>query len=671
MRWRLDGDGGLLIGTGGAKGRVLKLIKGSDKPQEIFAGEGVQYVWCITRTPDGKIYAGTGPDGQLYEIRPDGGYDLLLDTDENNLLSMTSDGGDLLFIGTDPNGLVYRFNRKTHEVYVMLDAAESEISALVRDKEGNLYAATAEAMQQPTEGEPTGATDQIGRPESSTSGAPIPTPVEPEPQPPKLPDPNPGEPNPIPKKLVIFPAHPSTKQGTQPAKAAINTDDQSSATPTTSPGLTPHVASPPASPPSGQAGQPREGGNAIYKIDKDGLVTEIFRQPVLVLSMIDQGGVLLAGTGSDGLIYQIDPRKQETIVLAKVEPKQVMSMLPSEGRILLGLANTGGIAGMTSGFATDGTYTSAVLDAQQVSRFGQLHLHGSLPEGTTLKVSTRSGNVGEPTEIGWSNWSDARGAVEFSPVTSPSARFLQYRFSFTSADGKRSAVVDDVDVAYQEPNVAPIVKSVKIAIKDAGDNSLNAAATPNSAAPKEARYRTITWEASDPNDDALIYSLYFRTGSKSEWILLKDKLKEATFDWDTRSVADGRYEVKVVASDALANAEGSGKATSRVSDPVVVDNTPPFIGQLTAATTGGTVRIKFDALDRVSTLAAFAYSVDSSEDWQTVLPVDKIADGPEESVDFSTTNLKPGAPDRSPRYRCSGQSGHADDHCERREQSRG
>ena len=37
----LDGDA-LLIGTGGEKGRVLKLDKGSDKPREIFAGEGVQ-----------------------------------------------------------------------------------------------------------------------------------------------------------------------------------------------------------------------------------------------------------------------------------------------------------------------------------------------------------------------------------------------------------------------------------------------------------------------------------------------------------------------------------------------------------------------------------------------------------------------------------------------------
>ena len=58
----------------------------------------------LVRADDGKIYAGTGPDGGLYEIKKSGSYDLLLDTDENNLMCMTSDVGDLLYVGTDPNG---------------------------------------------------------------------------------------------------------------------------------------------------------------------------------------------------------------------------------------------------------------------------------------------------------------------------------------------------------------------------------------------------------------------------------------------------------------------------------------------------------------------------------------------------------------------------------------
>src|SRR5687767_14443850 len=223
----LDGDGNLLIGTGGEKGRVLKLDVKSDnaKPKEIFSGEGVQYVWSIVRTSDNNLYAATGPEGQLFEIKPNGGgYAMLLDTDENNLLSLISDGKDTLYLGSDPNGLVYRVNRKTKEIYIVHDAAESEVTALALDKKGNLYAGTAEATpQEGADGEPAGATEQIGRPEGGTSGAPIPTPSPSEPKPPELPDPNPGEPDPIPKKMMIM-AAPSTGSATKGAKPQAKSD---------------------------------------------------------------------------------------------------------------------------------------------------------------------------------------------------------------------------------------------------------------------------------------------------------------------------------------------------------------------------------------------------------------------------------------------------------------
>jgi ligand-binding sensor domain-containing protein len=141
----IDADGKLLIGTGGEKGRILRLDKPDQKPVEIFAAEGVQYVWKMVQTSDGMLYAATGPNGQLFEIKPDGSKSVLLDSDENNLLSMIGDGKDLLYVGTDPNGLVYRVNRKTKDVFVLYDAAESEISALALDRDGNLYAGTGQA----------------------------------------------------------------------------------------------------------------------------------------------------------------------------------------------------------------------------------------------------------------------------------------------------------------------------------------------------------------------------------------------------------------------------------------------------------------------------------------------------------------------------------------------
>jgi hypothetical protein len=153
----------------------------------------------------------------------------------------------------------------------------------------------------------------------------------------------------------------------------------------------------------------------------------------------------------------------------------------------------------------------------------------------------------------------------------------------------------------------------------------------------------INWEATDPNNDALQFAVYFRQGAESPWILLKDKLTDTSFDWDTRAVADGRYEVKVVASDASANVPGEGKTASRVSDPILIDNTPPVIGDLKYDQAGQEVKVSFRVVDRSGTVAGADYAVDSSKDWQAILPSDNIWDSPEETAAFKIDALQPGA----------------------------
>jgi hypothetical protein len=725
----IDHKGRLLIGTSGEKGQIFRINAAGEKPKEIFSTDGCQYIWSIVQTADGMIYAATGPEGQLFQIKPDDTHELVFESDENNLLSLIDGGRDILYVGTDPNGLVYRVNRKTKESFVMFDAGESEISALALDSKGNLYAATAEASETPAaEGENAGATEQGGRPESDTGGVPIPSSPPANPEPPKVPPPNPGEPPPIPKEAkpqkgekpgspqamlprprnLIHSAtyrHPERSEGSRDPKLSLKwrslhyplreypalrmtglvrmtgaRGDRDNApsvmklvtdAPATTemqeepgspnpapPGGSPNPGMPstgainasmPKIPPASGNAKPGAQGNAIYKIDKDGFVTEIFRQPVVVYSLIENNGVLLAGTGSEGLIYQINPEAEETVVLAKVDPKEVLSMLATRsGEIYLGLANVGDIGVMSSGYATEGTFSSAVLDAQQISRFGKIHLLGSLPEGTKLTVATRSGNVKETSDSGWSKWSDETPAAEYVQPASQSARFFQYRLTFTGSEGKTSPVVDEVDVAYEVPNMSPQIKSIKItspgkADANAPGNGEDAASMGSTPKVGSQRMQTITWEASDPNSDPLRYAVYFRHAPHDQWILLKDKLTDTTYDWDTRSVADGRYEVRIVASDELSNARGTGRTSQRISDPVVVDNTAPVIGDMKVSAKANSAEVSARAVDRTTTIAKLEYAVDSNDDWQSVLPSDKIADSPDEAYSFTIPGLGSGA----------------------------
>jgi hypothetical protein len=656
---------------------------------ELFSADDVQYVWGLARVADGTIYAATGPNGQLFAIAPDGSHEQVYKSDQANLTAILSDGKDVLYIGTDPEGLVVRWNRKTRESFVMYDAAESEISALALDSAGNLYAATGEtsATQQPAQPENVNK-EKAGRPEGGPGGAPLPTePPAPAPKPPEPPNPNPGEPAPIPKAAYRHPSredHESTRIDTNVHESNLQNSTKAIRDPlmnsrsiayrsnsaTLLPTLLlaaddepePGMPDQPGSQPNAAAAQPSDTnakptnataanaepkpeGNAIYKIDTDGFVTEVFREQVTIYSMLEINGVLLVGTGDDGQIYQVNPAAEETEVLAKTDAKEVSSLLAAaDGKVYLGLANTGSMASMTRGFAESGTYTSSVLDATQVSRFGRMQLHGLLPQGSTLTVATRSGNVKDADAAGWSKWTDDVPASEFVLVGAPPARFLQYRLTFNSKDGSQTPVVQDVDTAYQIPNLAPVVKAVRLSDSQAQLPIPKPGTPPGAEPPKPVGTgtQTIAWDATDGNNDPLTFSLYFHTAPAGPWILLKDKLKDPTFEWDTKTVADGRYEVKVVASDAAANPVGMGKTGSRVSDPIVVDNTPPAIGDIKAETTDTSARIALRVADRTSTVALVEYVVDSGDTWQSTLPSDGIFDQPEETVNFTASNLSRG-----------------------------
>lgn len=444
-------------------------------------------------------------------------------------------------------------------------------------------------------------------------------------------------------------------------------------------------------PEPGASAEGGAGGNAIYRIDHDGFVTEVFRVNLTIFTVVEHDGALLVATGGSeaqaalpgmpgapagggggqGQIYQVRPDAEESVVVARVEPRQVTALLPAkDGNVYLGLANAGGVAAMSSGYADKGTFVSPVMDAGQISRFGKLRLNGSLPDGTALTVATRSGNMREASEHGWSPWSAGMPAAQYLQTPSPSARFLQYRLTFAAAKGgSATPVVEDVSVAYQVPNLPPVVRSVKVVSPDApaaggpagGNPALNAAlaglataagepaATPPAAAaagqrPPPSHKLNVSWEAADPNGDALTYAVSFRLNGEGPWVTLKDKTTETTFEWDTRTVGDGKYQVRVVASDAAANVPGAGKTAARVSDTVVVDNTPPAIGDLKAEQLGkAAARVSFRVVDRAGTVASADYAVDSARDWQAILPSDTIWDSPEETASFDVTGLTPGA----------------------------
>jgi hypothetical protein len=156
------------------------------------------------------------------------------------------------------------------------------------------------------------------------------------------------------------------------------------------------------------------------------------------------------------------------------------------------------------------------------------------------------------------------------------------------------------------------------------------------------------WSAHDDNDDELRYAVYFRAENENEWKLLKDNLEQKFYSWDTTTLPDGAYYLKIVATDSPSNPPDIALKTERESERFQVDNTPPVIEHLEAVmvtTRIGTLfhslLVRFTARDRTSSVERAQYSVDGGE-WILVAPSGSISDAPEEHYEFSLSGVAPG-----------------------------
>ncbi len=94
---------------------------------------------------------------------------------------------------------------------------------------------------------------------------------------------------------------------------------------------------------------------------------------------------------------------------------------------------------------------------------------------------------------------------------------------------------------------------------------------------------SLTWEVENPDDDRLRYRLHFRNEAHSAWlpILREHELLEQTdYEWETRTLPDGYYRVRVEVSDEASNPLTFMKRSEAISGPLLVDNHGPEVSNL-------------------------------------------------------------------------------------------
>jgi hypothetical protein len=118
---------------------------------------------------------------------------------------------------------------------------------------------------------------------------------------------------------------------------------------------------------------------------------------------------------------------------------------------------------------------------------------------------------------------------------------------------------------------------------------------------------TFAWRADDDNRDTLSYDVHYRLEGETAWKPLKQGVTDPLVVWDTTSVPNGRYVIRVTASDAPSNSPSTALTGSLESSTFEVDNAPPVISVGQTRRDGGRTIVTFEVKDADSAVQKAEY----------------------------------------------------------------
>ncbi len=440
----------------------LRLARSLQKVQ----GSTESFLWSLIPDGRGGLFGGTGTQGHVVHFLPGGTSEVYARLPEVSVQALALAPDATLYAGTSPNGRVYKITPDGRAT-VALQAGEKYALALARDSRGNIYVGTGGGGTI-YRIDPTGASAPFFK---STQQHVMCLAVD--------------------KKDMLY-------AGTSTDGLVYRIDPSGRGT---------VIYDAPEQSITGLAiGQngalyaataPR---GVIYRIDSDGAVKTIFDKSPVAFTALSAApdGVVYASAGNT--VYAVRPDDTVAALENRLDVDILSLATGVDGTVYAGTGNVAEVySAAPYGTSQTGTYESVVHDAKQRSRWGEIRWTGVTPPGTQIVVETRTGSQAEP-DATWSAWSAARPTEDGARITSPEARFIQYRLTLSSDHAGISPAVRDVSVDYLPKNQPP---AVAFAAPAGGE--------------RWAKQQTIRWQATDPDKDTLSYQLYYSPDHGESW----------------------------------------------------------------------------------------------------------------------------------------------------------
>ena len=143
----------------------------------------------------------------------------------------------------------------------------------------------------------------------------------------------------------------------------------------------------------------------------------------------------------------------------------------------------------------------------------------------------------------------------------------------------------------------------------------------------------------------MLSAIFFKNVNEKDWHLLaKDIREQNSYTWETNSIDDAEYQIKISTSDRLDNPKERELQTEMLSRPFIIDNTKPEISNIKISQTDKcNYTVTGTVSDKMSNISSMRYSVDvDNENWIPVFPVDELFDYRNENFSFTVSEMTKG-----------------------------
>ena len=346
----------------------------------------------------------------------------------------------------------------------------------------------------------------------------------------------------------------------------------------------------------------KSGKGALFKFDPTGRSERLLAINDGYFSDLaaDSTGTIWATDGAAGRVYIV----RDTAVLTAFDFDQRQALSIAAGKpVYLGTGDGGAIYRVTKA-VVEPAYVSKPIDAKFNARWGVVTHRAT----SRLSLLSRTGNTSKPDRT-WTSWKKtkklSRDRVE---VRSPNGRYLQVKAVWQKPF---SGALRTLTAYYRAQNQAPRIEAISVKPARKGKAPI-------------PHHLQLKWTVTNRDNDPLLYKVYYREEFGVRWHPLlppNAQLKKPMYIWNTEGFADATYRIKVVASDETVNGIETTLSHHRISAPIIVDNRPPRIRGLT-------VRFPFVsglATDTYSAITRISFAVDGKH-WQLLDPNDGIYD---------------------------------------------